>query len=108
MLEMALFKTRVRLIFVGFLLVLGSSAAEAANPVKGAEIYNLHCAACHGGSGMAVMPGAPNFARNERMVRPDAFILEDIKRGKNAMPAYQGVLSDRDILDVISYMRTLN
>ena len=95
-------------ILLGFFLISAASAADAANPNKGGEIYNMHCAACHGGSGNSVMPGAPNFARNERMVRPDMFILEDIKRGKNAMPAYQGVLSDRDILDVISYMRTLN
>jgi len=41
------------------------------------------------------------------LLRPDVFILATIKEGKNAMPSYQGVLKDQDILDVIAYLRTL-
>jgi cytochrome c6 len=35
-------------------------------------------------------------------------LLISIKSGKTAMPAYRGVLSDQDILNVIAYLRTLN
>ena len=35
-------------------------------------------------------------------------MLISIRQGRGAMPAYFGVLKDRDILDVIAYLRTLN
>ncbi|TAN73711.1 MAG: cytochrome c [Gallionella sp.] len=95
-------------LLVCLLLVLGPGASYAADAIKGGELYAAHCAACHGLSGVSVIPGAPNFARSEGILRPDMFLLTAIKEGKNAMPAYQGILSDRDILDVIAYMRILN
>lgn len=90
------------------LLMLGSGASYAADAIKGGELYAAHCAACHGASGISVMPGAPNFARGEGIMRPDAMLLSSIRNGKNAMPAYQGVLSDADIVDVIAFVRTIN
>jgi len=42
------------------------------------------------------------------MLRSDAMLLRAIKDGKKAMPAYMGILSDREILDVIAHMRTFN
>lgn len=86
---------------------LSTPAAHAADPARGAQIYNTHCASCHGVNGVSVMPTAPNFARSERMLQPDFQLLAAIKSGRAAMPAYNGVLPDRDIYDVIAYMRTL-
>jgi cytochrome c6 len=54
------------------------------------------------------MPNAPNFARSESLLQPDPLLLTSIKNGKNAMPAFRGILSDPDIMDVIVYLRTLN
>lgn len=54
------------------------------------------------------MIGAPNFAQSEGLMSPDRTLLISIQTGKAAMPAYRGVLSDQDILDVIAYLRTLN
>lgn len=88
-------------------LALSTPAAHAADPARGAQIYNVHCASCHGVNGVSVMPTAPNFARSERMLQPDFQLLAAIKAGRAAMPAYNGVLPDRDIYDVIAYMRTL-
>ena len=81
--------------------------AGAADVIKGAQLYARHCASCHGPSGISVMPGAPHLARGERMMQPDLALLAALKAGKNAMPAYIGILADRDILDVIAYSRTL-
>lgn len=99
--------TRLRLLAF-LLLALGSGASFAADPGKGSRLYATHCATCHGASGTSVMPGAPNFARGESLMQPDALLLSSIKAGKNAMPAYRGILSDMDILDVITYLRSLN
>ena len=40
-------------------------------------------------------------------MQADVGLLASIRSGKNAMPAYIGVLTDREILDVIAYLRTL-
>jgi cytochrome c6 len=89
------------------LLAFGTGSSHAADIVNGGKIYARHCATCHGVDGISIMPDAPNFIRSERLLRPDVFILAAIKEGKNAMPSYQGILKDQDILDVISYLRTL-
>jgi cytochrome c6 len=91
-----------------FLLLLGVNLSHAADTNKGAEVYAKHCVSCHGVSGTSVMPGAPNFANSEGLMSPDRALLSSIQSGKAAMPAYRGVLSDQDILNVIAYLRTLN
>lgn len=84
-----------------------SGAVYAADEIEGKKIYEAHCAACHGSDGFSIMPDAPNFARSEQLLRPDSFVRDAIKEGGGAMPAYQGILTDEQILDVIAYMRTL-
>jgi cytochrome c6 len=91
-----------------FALVLIVNSSFAADTTKGEGLYNLHCSDCHGTSGISTMPDAPNFAQNESLMQTDHNLLISIKNGKNAMPAYQGILKDQDILDVIAHLRTLN
>ncbi len=89
-------------------LMMGTAAiADAADINKGALIYSVHCANCHGGSGAPVMPGSPNFQRGEKLLQADFALLASIRRGKNAMPAYMGLLRDQEIMDVVAYLRTL-
>jgi cytochrome c6 len=85
-----------------------TKVSYAADPGKGHELYTLHCANCHGAAGLSDMQGVPNFSQNESLMSPDGALLISIQNGKNIMPAYRGILSDQDILDVISYLRTLN
>lgn len=85
-----------------------SGTSNAADTNKGQQLFAANCAICHGQSGRSVMPGAPNFDRGEGLMRPDFTLLASIRAGKNAMPAYQGLLADRDILDVIAFLRTLH
>lgn len=102
---------RARSALVTLAVALGSlypgAQARAGDIVRGAEVYRQHCATCHGAAGISTWPGAPNIARNEGMLAPDMVLLQRIRSGRNAMPAYQGLLNDRDILNVITYMRTL-
>jgi cytochrome c6 len=93
---------------VAALAVGFSGKAFAGDTIKGRQIYNVNCMNCHGATGRSVMPGAPNLDRNDALLRPDMTLLASIRSGKNAMPAFQGILSDRDIMDVIAYVRTLN
>ena len=89
-------------------LLLGSNGAVyAADPGNGAKIYTTHCSGCHGDGGVSNMPGTPDFSRRERLFQPDIALLASIRDGAGVMPAYKGLLSDQEILDVISYLRTL-
>lgn len=80
--------------------------AGAANPTRGAELYSIHCASCHGAGGRPVLPGAPDLSRPTALLKPDLSLLGSIRNGKGAMPAYAGLLRDRDILDLVSHLRT--
>ena len=50
---------------VSFILVFNPDSSQAADTVKGGQLYALHCALCHGVSGISVMPNAPNLAKNK-------------------------------------------
>lgn len=92
-------------------LLLWAAAGDAANAAdtnKGGKLYAAHCISCHGGPGVSAAPGSPSFERGQNLLRPDFTLLGAIRAGKNAMPAYQGMLTNRDILDIIAYMRTLH
>lgn len=93
---------------LGTALALLAGSAAAADVQRGGAIYSSHCAACHGTNGTPVIPGAPNFRRMEGLMRPDMQLMTAIRSGKGAMPGYFGVLRDREILDVVAYLRTLS
>lgn len=84
-----------------------SGSALAANVVRGQQLYNMHCAACHGQRGEGVMPEAPKFRMGERLDQPDMILMQSVRTGKKAMPPFFGVLQDAQILDVLAYVRTL-
>ena len=93
---------------VGLLAASMSNDLYAADTSKGRQLYQSNCAICHGPTGKSVLPGAPNFDRGEGVLKPDLTLLVAIRSGRNAMPAFQGILSDRDIMDVIAFVRTLH
>jgi cytochrome c6 len=91
------------------LLLAGfAGTAGAADIAKGGTLYATHCANCHGANGRPVMPGTPDFRRMQGLMRPDAQLLNSIRAGKGTMPSYFGVLRDREILDIVAYLRTLS
>ena len=93
---------------LAFGLAFFAPPVAAADITKGSTLYATHCASCHGASGNPVIPGAPNFRRMDTLMRPDMQLLTSIRNGKGAMPGYFGVLRDREILDVVAYLRTLS
>lgn len=89
-------------------LCLSSTVGHGADTIKGGKLYALHCASCHGNTGRPVVPGAPDFARTNALLQPDSILLERIKKGKNAMPGYYGILKEAEILDLIAHLRTFD
>ncbi|MBI2276408.1 MAG: cytochrome c [Dechloromonas sp.] len=99
-------KSWISVLLVGQFVLL-SGAAQAANVARGQQLYNMHCAACHGPRGEGVMPEAPKFRMGERLDQPDMVLMQSVRTGKKAMPPFFGVLQDTQILDVLAYVRTL-
>jgi cytochrome c6 len=92
------------------LLALATAAAphaHAGDPLRGAGLYQQHCTSCHGSSGRPVLPTAPDFTSVDALLKPDMALVASIRAGRGAMPAYQGQLRDRDILDIVAHLRTL-
>ena len=106
--QLGLFAKIAATLLVAALAAAFSTDLYAADTFKGQKIYSANCVICHGQGGRSVMPGAPNFSRGEGVMKPDFTLLASIRAGKNAMPAFQGILTDRDILDVIAYVKTLH
>lgn len=90
--------------FIGSSVI--SSNTQAADFFNGEKIYQKYCQSCHGVKGQGGIGGAPNFARGQSLMKPDAYLYDTINSGKNAMPAYRGVLKEEEFYDVITYLRS--
>lgn len=97
----------LRVVLVAIPAIAAAGSAFAANFVQGQQLYQMHCAACHGGRGEGVMPDAPKFRMGERLDQPDMVLMQSVKTGKKTMPPFFGILQDGQILDVLAYVRTL-
>jgi cytochrome c6 len=87
---------------------LFASNSFAGDPFLGAKVYNEHCVVCHGANGKGVIASTPDFLQTNFLARPDFELKTSIKAGRGIMPAYEGILKDREIMDVIAYIRTFN
>jgi len=94
-------------------------AADEASLERGADLYALHCASCHGDGGMgdgpagaALDPAPAPVARTSQRMGDDYLFWRTSEGGLNApfnstMPAWQGVLDEQARWDVINYMQSL-
>ncbi|MDQ3654074.1 MAG: CopD family protein [Chloroflexota bacterium] len=80
---------------------------------RGEEIYSQQCLACHGpelrGDGpesAGLEPPPADFSQPHTMVHSDEDLIYWVRNGKQgtAMPAFDDVLSDGDIRDVLSFI----
>jgi len=92
-----------------FVLIAATTmnAATAADYFNGREVYEMYCQTCHGFDGKSMEPGTPDFSSGDALFRPDSDLFAQIRQGKGAMPAYRGMLTDSEIRDVITYLRSL-
>lgn len=101
-------------------------ATDAAVVAEGNRIYAEHCAACHGANlegqpdwrrrlPNGRLPAPPHDATGHTWHHPDLHLFELTKRGPAAfvgrgyqsdMPAYDGILSDDEIVAVLAYIKS--
>ena len=96
--------------YAGQMNPLGSEAAS-----KGADVFHTNCETCHGPqghgdgpAGQALDPKPRNLAKLQATAGDD-FLFWRIREGKpgTSMVAWKGILTDEQIWQVISFIRTL-
>jgi mono/diheme cytochrome c family protein len=90
--------------------------ADQTSIARGAELFNIHCTACHGADGKGAGPVAP-FLQNKKPVDltgpiasavSDGGIFMTISNGTlGGMPALNENLTVRERWDVVNFVRTL-
>jgi cytochrome c6 len=93
-------------------LLAASIAAPVFAQSAGADTYKAKCAMCHGPDGTAATPmgkmmNIPSFKNPDQVKATDAALIAITKDGKGKMPSYNGKLTDDQIRDVVSFIRTL-
>lgn len=104
-------KKMVNRFLKGALLVLAiavSAPVLAGDILNGRILYNDNCTGCHGASGKGDDFGVPAFSEGSLPTAMDTDIVPIIENGQGIMPAFMGLLTDQEILDVISYIRTMD
>ena len=94
------------LLGVIFFSIAFSLPALAADTANGAKIFNANCAACHMGGRNVVMATKTlkiDALEKYQMNSLEA-IINQVRNGKNAMPAFKGRLNDKQIEDVAAYV----
>ena len=97
------------------LLVMAAAAALAATmsfAQAGEATYKAKCQSCHGASGtpnpgMAKAMGVKPFSDPDVKKLSAAEMIAATENGKGKMPAFKGKLTDAEIKDAVSYLRTL-
>ena len=90
-------------ILIGALMIAPAFAQDRAKIEAGAEVYEMHCATCHGerlrntGAAFDLLQLKPN----ER-----ARFDEAVNDGKGQMPSWAGVLSADEIDQIWAYIRS--
>ena len=102
---LGLFKP-IRTICFFILLCCAPLAAHAGNPMVGAGLYTTHCTKCHGGNGRATMAGTPDLIVHKLISKSSQQLLSTIKTGRGIMPAYEGMLTEEQMNDILAYLRT--
>ena len=105
-----------------------STVTDSDDPVeRGERIYVTHCASCHGQSGEGephwnikksdgTLPPPPLNGSGHTWHHGDGTLYKQVKLGggyldlpgfKSGMPAFGEQLSDREIVDVLAYVKSL-
>jgi mono/diheme cytochrome c family protein len=103
---------RNRIRTAAMIVLAASIAAPVYAQSAGADTYKAKCAMCHGPDGTAATPMGkmmkiPSFRDPAVVKTPEAQLMTDTKNGKGKMPGYAGKLTDAQIKEVVSYIRTL-
>lgn len=101
---------------------VGQAEGQRAKPPKadleaGERVYKQNCINCHGvagqGDGAAAAkldPKPADLTSAKTQAKPDTELLEAIKFGRpgTSMPAWMSEIDEREMRDLVAYIRTLS
>jgi len=103
----------------GFAILAGATIALAffglapsarAADDAGAQTYKSNCVVCHGADGTGTPTGkslkAPDLHADAVQKMHPAEMITQVSDGKNNMPPFKSTLSEDQIKDVVTYVRT--
>ncbi len=111
--------TQIRSLLAYVRYLHGSKHPVSGNPIIGKQVYDDNCTICHGADGKGegtitkvydmepadhTDAGSMNRMSNEKI----RSIIANGSKGAKLMPGWKGFLSDKEIEDVISYIRLLS
>jgi cytochrome c oxidase subunit 2 len=75
--------------------------------VKGEQVYNTNCAACHQPNGQGLPPAFPSIVGSPIATGEAAGHIGLVLNGKpgTAMASYRDILNDADMAAVLTYQR---
>ena len=103
---------------LGYLLIVSAPSVfgNMGDVEHGQQVYETYCVTCHGTTGQGdgplaadLNPRPANLTSTKIRQASDEMIVTSIRKGKSgtAMPAWEGDLSDQDIIHVFRYVRDL-
>jgi mono/diheme cytochrome c family protein len=94
---------------VTLLAMMAATMGTAFAQGSGADTYKAKCLMCHAADGTASGPAgkAMNVPSFKASKLSEAEMITETKAGKGKMPAFTGKLTDAQIKDVVTYVRTL-
>ncbi|RKZ61447.1 MAG: hypothetical protein DRQ44_11770 [Gammaproteobacteria bacterium] len=116
---LALPQAQIRSLLTYVRYLHSSKHPVSGNPVMGQQIYDDNCAVCHGTDGRGegtitkvydmepadhTDASSMNLMSNEKIYS----IISDGSKGAKLMPGWKNILSEKEIGDVISYIRLLS
>lgn len=112
-----------------FVRPIGGGASVSLNDVelRGQALYSTNCASCHGNGGQGqahwksarpdgTRPAPPHDVTGHTWHHPDAVLFGIVKEGgayaappgyPATMPGYKASLTDQQIIEVLTYMKTM-
>lgn len=83
------------------------SKGDTFDEQTGAELFHGICQGCHMGSGEgAAGAGAYPALQNNPRIASSAYPIYMVANGQGGMPSFKDYLSDRQIAEVVNYVRT--
>jgi ubiquinol-cytochrome c reductase cytochrome b subunit len=95
----------------------GTAAGSTATDGNGAKVFSANCATCHGAQGQGLPGSFPPLANNSTVTGDPNKVIGIVLNGLHApisvngqsyngtMPPWKGTLSNKDVADVITYIR---
>ncbi len=92
------------------LVLFGLAPSARAADDAGAQTYKSNCVVCHGADGTGTATGkslkAPDLHSDTVQKMTVAQMISQVADGKNNMPPFKSTLTDDQIKDVVTYVRT--